>query len=173
MSGGFRVSGPEGKEWLYEIKHDGYRAIVIKQGNSVPYFPGTGSCSPRSPTFTGLNAVRVKQFILDGECVVLDDEGRPSFALMQGIRKNKRPATFYAFDVLHLNGDNLLSTPLADRRRLLDATFTHLPDRVRLSPVLNGSAKLVLAKLKELEFEGIFAKRWRPSMSPGNGPGPG
>src|SRR5215213_1839521 len=159
---------PDGKPWAFEIKHDGYRAIAIKQDNTTTIYSRNGKMLTQVPNlYTALNAVKVKQFILDGECVVLDEQGRPSFELMQKIRTNKRPATFFAFDVLHLNGDDLLNLTLKERRKILETHFIKLPEHVRLSPILKGSAKLVMEKLREFEFEGIIAKRWDSKYEPG------
>jgi DNA ligase D-like protein (predicted ligase) len=158
----------EGKEWLYEIKHDGYRAIAIKQDNEVMVFSRNGKMLTQFPNiYTELLKVRGRSFILDGELVVLDEQGRPSFTLIQNIRRNKRPVSFYVFDVLHFDGRDFLKTPLRERRKFLDNAFTSLPEHVRLSPILKGRAAVVMAKLRELEFEGIVAKRWNSLYEPG------
>lgn len=159
---------PDSKAWAFEIKHDGYRAIAIKQDNTITIYSRNGKMLTQVPNlYTELNAVKVKQFVLDGECVVLDEQGRSSFELMQKIRSNKRLATFFAFDVLHLDGDDLLNLTLRERRKILETHFAKLPAHVRLSPILKGSSRIVLDKLREFEFEGVIAKRWDSKYEPG------
>lgn len=158
----------EGKEWLYEVKHDGYRAIAIKQHNEVRVFSRNGKLLTQFPNiYHELLKVKGRSFIVDGELVALDEQGRPSFALIQWVRKSRRPVTFYVFDVLHFEGRSFLKSPLSERRAFLDATFTSLPEHVRISPVLKGSAKIVIEKIRELEFEGIVAKRRDSLYEPG------
>jgi bifunctional non-homologous end joining protein LigD len=159
---------PKGKEWCYEIKHDGYRTIAVKQNNEVMVYSRNGKMLAQFPNIYGaLLKVPVKTFILDGELTVLDDDGRASFALTQKIRENKRPATLYVFDVLHVDGDDLLTLPLRERRRILENSFSDLPEHVRLSPILRGKPVAIMAKLREMEFEGIIAKRWDSVYEPG------
>jgi bifunctional non-homologous end joining protein LigD len=161
-------SVPEGDEWVYEIKHDGYRAIAIKQNNEVVVYSRNGKMLTQFPNiYTELLRLKRKQFILDGELVALDDEGRQSFTLIQNIRTNTRPVTFFAFDVLHLDGEDLREQPLSKRQEILKESFTDLPEHVRISPLLNGSAKVVMQKLREFEFEGIIAKRRQSLYEPG------
>jgi DNA ligase D-like protein (predicted ligase) len=158
----------EGKEWLYEIKHDGYRAIAIKQNNEVQLLSRKGKLLSQFPNlFPDLLKLSPKSFILDGEAVAIDGSGKQSFSILQNVRSNKAQVSFYAFDVLHLNGEDLLTRPLSERRKILESTFTKLPEHVRISPILKGTAKLVTAKLRELEFEGIVAKRSDSIYEPG------
>ena len=159
----------EGKEWFYEAKHDGYRAIAIKQDNQavIVYSRNGKMLTQVTNLYPALNALKAKQFIIDGEAVVLDAQGRSSFALMQKIRVNKKPATFFAFDLLHVDGEDLLNLPLRERRQRLEQLLTASPQHVRLSPVLNGSAQVVIAKVREFELEGIVAKRWDSLYEPG------
>ncbi len=150
----------EGKDWAYEIKHDGYRAIVIKQHNEVRVYSRNGEMLTQFPNlYTELIQLKGKSFILDGEIVALDDEGHEAFTLLQKVRTNKRPVNFYLFDVLHFEGEDFRSKPLRERRAFLEMTFTKLPEHVKISPALKGSPAVIMEKLRELEFEGIIAKR--------------
>ncbi len=158
----------EGQEWFYEVKHDGYRAIAIKQKNEVNVYSRNGKLLTQFPNiYRELLKVRGKSFILDGEIVALADDGRPSFELLQHIRSNRRPVTFYVFDVLHFEGRNFLNVPLNGRRAFLDETFTSLPPQVRISPILDGTPSVVIANVRQFELEGIVAKRWDSLYEPG------
>lgn len=159
----------EGKEWFYEVKHDGYRAIAIKQKNEVTLYSRNGKLLTKFLNFyKELLLVRGKSFILDGEIVCLNDEGRSSFELLQRTgRSHHRPVTFYVFDVLHFEGKNFVNVPLRVRRAFLDETFTSLPPHVRLSAILDGPLPVVKAKVREFELEGLVAKRWDSIYEPG------
>jgi bifunctional non-homologous end joining protein LigD len=151
---------PEGGEWFYEIKHDGYRAIVIKQHNEVRVYSRNGKILTQFRTlYEDLPKLRGKSFILDGEIVAFDDEGKQSFALLQNVGTNQRPVSLFLFDVLYFEGHDWQKRPFHERRDFLETTFTKLPERVRISPELKGEASVIQEKLRELEFEGIIAKR--------------
>jgi hypothetical protein len=93
---------PAGADWQYEIKFDGYRAIALKQRGEVQLFSRRGNSftSKYPEVVDALNNPRAKSFILDGEIVALDEQGRHSFSLLQK-RTSKRPLlNFYAFDLL-------------------------------------------------------------------------
>ena len=85
-----------------------------------------------------LEESRLKRFIVDGEIVALDEQGRHSFALLQKIKTSKAPLRFYIFDLLHIDKDDLNKRILEKRRRRLESEFRALPETVRLSPILSG-----------------------------------
>jgi DNA ligase D-like protein (predicted ligase) len=160
---------PEGGLWQYELKLDGYRTIAIKQDDEVELFSRRGSSfNSKFPSVVqSLEALRSKRFILDGEIVALDENGRHSFELLQNIKTSKAPLRFYVFDLLHIDNDNLTQSILKKRRERLEAEFPLLPESVQLSPILSGDARDVLAHVKHFEFEGVVAKRLDSIYSPG------
>src|SRR5438034_11046372 len=90
----------ESDNWQYEVKFDGYRAIAIKQRNEVRVFSRNGNMLTQFLSiYKAIGALPGKSFILHGEIVALDEAGRPSFKLLQNIRKNKSPVIFYMFDL--------------------------------------------------------------------------
>src|SRR5436853_1283496 len=96
---------PEGADWQYELKLDGYRAIAVKDSGEVMLYSRYGNSF--NADFPGVveavEKLRPKRFVIDGEIVALDKEGRHSFNLLQ--RSRGRPIgslQFYLFDVLHL-----------------------------------------------------------------------
>src|SRR5215472_4152922 len=113
---------PEGAQWLYEPKLDGYRALLLKDGRQVRIlsrnekdlthmYPGIAAAALR------LNAAQV---LVDGEIVALAEDGRPSFQALQHRSAHPRHLiVFYAFDVLHLDGRSLMGQPLLRRRACL------------------------------------------------------
>jgi len=112
---------PVGEEWLYEVKWDGYRALVLKNGNRVQIRSRNDKdLTPRYPSITDA-ALRVKaeQVTLDGEIVALGQDGRPSFQALQHSSQVTHRMVFYAFDALYVNGRDLTGRRLLERRAAL------------------------------------------------------
>jgi DNA ligase D-like protein (predicted ligase) len=150
---------PEGTRWHYEIKLDGYRALALKTHDGVQLlsrrnnvltgqFPGIVTALDRLPHGT----------IVDGEIVALDEEGRPSFNLLQNHRSEASTIVFYAFDVLAYGGKSVVSLPLAKRRDVLQRALERVPEPVRLSQPLHASVKALIAAAKQNGLEGLMAK---------------
>jgi bifunctional non-homologous end joining protein LigD len=78
-------------------------------------------------------------FVLDGELVALDPQGRPSFRLSQGATTTSIPIYFYAFDVLNENAQLLLDQPLSQRRAVLESLLAGAPEALRVSPLLRAA----------------------------------
>jgi len=161
-----------GEDWQYEIKFDGYRAIAIKQGGEVQLFSRRGKSfnSAYPEIVDALGNLRAKSFILDGELIALDQSGLHSFSLLQK-RTPKRPLHFYVFDLLHLDGKDLISLPLRRRRAQLETAFPRWPEPLRLSPLLTGSLAEITQLIREFQFEGVVAKHLQSPYKPGEEPG--
>lgn len=151
---------PEGDGWMYELKLDGYRALVIKNGDDVQLRSRNDKDLTRAypEIHRAGRRLRAESAVVDGEVVAVDAAGRPSFQALQHRSAHPDHAiVFYAFDLLHLNGENLESQPLDDRR-------ARLPDVVKnsgllLSEPLPGTAAEVAAAVRALGLEGVIAKR--------------
>src|SRR6185312_11687458 len=129
---------PEGDEWLYEVKFDGYRSLIIRDGSRVelqsrnhknltPMYPGIAAAAQN---------LRAHQAVIDGEIVALDESGRPAFQAIQ--HRSSHPhhhIVFYAFDILHLDGRDMMGEAIEKRRRLL-------PKLVAENPVIRVSDDL-------------------------------
>src|SRR6516165_3522733 len=160
---------PEGAEWLYEPKLDGYRALLFKDGgeirilsrnekNLTPMYPGVAAAALR------LNAAQV---VVDGEIVALAEDGRPSFqALQHRASHPKHLIVFYAFDVLYLNGRNLMGEPLVKRRALLPEIVGQ-NSTIRVSRDLPGSVAAIVQALRAAGIERVVAKRRDSTYQPG------
>jgi bifunctional non-homologous end joining protein LigD len=140
---------PEGECWQYELKLDGYRTIAIKQNGEVDLFSRNGnSFNSRFPSLVKrLEESRLKRFIVDGEIVALDEQGRHSFESLQKINISKAPLRFYLFDLLHFDNVDLTKNILKKRRTRLEAEFLALAEDAQLSPILSGEAHEVLASV--------------------------
>jgi ATP-dependent DNA ligase len=113
---------PDGPDWQYEVKFDGYRALGIKSGGRVRLMSRNGNdFSARFPSLANALAKLPVDSIVDGEIMALDETGRPSFNVLQNYNHAATPLQFYVFDLLHLAGKNLRDRPLDDRRELLRA----------------------------------------------------
>jgi bifunctional non-homologous end joining protein LigD len=110
---------PEGDEWVYEIKWDGYRVEAIKHHEQVQLF--SHKSKNLTSDFPGIRQAMTKikadTAILEGEVVSLDDAGRPSFQNLQHRATKKGPIVYYAFDLLNLNGEDLTALPLERTER--------------------------------------------------------
>jgi bifunctional non-homologous end joining protein LigD len=134
---------PEGADWLYELKFDGYRALVIKQGEHVQIRSRNDKDLTQIYPCLALEARKLKaqQVVVDAEIVALDDEARPSFQTLQHRSGSlKHQIVFYVFDLLHVNGRNVTGEPLTTRRARLPAIVGEIAT-VRLSQALPGSAE--------------------------------
>ena len=80
-------------------------------------------------------------FVLDGELVALDPQGRPSFQLLQNNLSRTLPVYFYAFDLLNRDGETLVSSPIERRRELLESVLAAPEDPLRLSPLLQAPSR--------------------------------
>jgi bifunctional non-homologous end joining protein LigD len=165
--------------WGYEMKWDGVRAIVYVEGGGVRVL----SRSDRDVTVTYPElrqlgeALGLRQCVLDGEIVAFDDQGRPSFGALQPrmqvgdaarARRLARdvPATFLAFDVLHLDGHDTTPLPYQERRDLLESLDVNGP-RWQTPPWFRGSGQNALDTSRSQGLEGIVAKRLDSPYLPG------
>jgi bifunctional non-homologous end joining protein LigD len=160
--------------WLYEIKWDGYRAVAFLDSNSLRLVSrNQNDLTSAYPELHEIPAhVKASSAILDGEIVALDDEGRPSFSLMQqrtgvgeGGRRIRRtrddiPVVYYAFDLLHLDGYDLMQADLEMRKRLL-ASILLPDDLLHYSDHYIGRGTALFEAAAKRGLEGIVAKRRR------------
>ena len=106
-------------------------------------------------------------FVLDGEVVALDSQGRPSFQVLQNNLSRSRPVYFYCFDLLNREGRNLVNLPIERRRELLHKMFAAPVDPLRLSPLLHSPPGQILEAVRKLGLEGIVGKRIGSRYEPG------
>ena len=115
---------PEGKHWIHEIKHDGYRSMVVLEGGKARVFTRNGhDWSDRYPSIVGAASnLCCKSAIIDGEAIVQDEYGRSDFESLQSAMKTRpHSIILYAFDLLHLDGKDLRQHTLVQRREKLNA----------------------------------------------------
>ncbi|MBY5410887.1 ATP-dependent DNA ligase [Rhizobium leguminosarum] len=163
---------PKGSEWSWELKLDGYRLAVHIEPQRIRILTRRGhDWTHRFPAIEqAARALGPATMIIDGEAVVLDDEGRPDFGLLQqslgasGKTAGNRAsdAILYAFDLIYLDGHDLRRVEYRSRRHLLEDTLNGFENdqagAIRLSETLDGEATVLLEHVCRLGLEGIVGK---------------
>jgi bifunctional non-homologous end joining protein LigD len=156
---------PPGAGWVYEVKWDGYRVIAAVEGGEATLRSRNGNdLTARFATVARAlpAALRSADCLLDGEVCALDEQGRPRFSLLQ---HGGGSLVLYAFDVLQRDGRDVTGLPLHERRDLLEQTL--IPgELIRLSVAFQDGPAL-LERTRELELEGVVAKRASSRYLPG------
>ena len=153
------------EEWAYEIKWDGYRTLAFVSDDALRLQSSNSlDVTAKYPELSDfVSAVNADSAIIDGELVALDDNGRPSFSLMQ---QHSVEVAFYAFDVLQINGIDTIALPYERRRALLleliepGANWSVPTHRI-------GDGAALLAASAEQGLEGVMAKRLGSPYVPG------
>jgi|RhiMetdeSRZDD1v2_1073273.scaffolds.fasta_scaffold657146_2 DNA ligase D-like protein (predicted ligase) len=159
---------PEGPEWLYEIKLDGYRALAGRDSKGVILWSRRANIfTTQFPRITRGFEKLQPDTLIDGEIVAMDDSGRPSFNLLQHHRSKASAIQFYAFDILIDRGKSLLEIPLATRRELLNEALHAVGEPIRLSEAFETAPTDLLRAAKEHSLEGIIAKQKDSLYEPG------
>jgi DNA ligase D-like protein (predicted ligase) len=158
---------PEGKDWSYEIKLDGFRLEAVKKKSETTLFSRRGNILNRKfPYVASALKGLPDDTILDGEVVALDNQGRSDFNLLQNFRSAESKIHYYVFDILALKGKNISTLPLAERRKVL-AKVLKPNDHVSTSPAEAGSSAKILSFVKKHGLEGVVAKRLDSLYEPG------
>jgi DNA ligase D-like protein (predicted ligase) len=152
---------PEGDEWQYELKLDGYRALAIKTAGKIQLRSRNDKdFVARYPAIAEALRKLPGETIIDGELVAFDETNRPSFNALQNYASSTLPIYFYAFDLVMLSGRDLQPQPLEKRRELLQSkVLTRLKEPVRFSPTLTAPLNDLITSVQQQRFEGLIAKR--------------
>jgi bifunctional non-homologous end joining protein LigD len=156
------ASPPEGDDWVHEIKYDGYRAIAAVGGGRVRIFTRTGLdwTEKFAPIARALAKLRLKNALLDGEIVALDERGCSSFGLLQqALKTGEAPLTYYVFDLLELDGRDLRKEPLTRRKEILRKLLQSPPEGIAYSEHVIGHGDEIFAKSCGMGLEGVVSKR--------------
>jgi bifunctional non-homologous end joining protein LigD len=158
-------------DWLFELKMDGIRALVIKDGEKFEMRTRNDRpLTERFPTLaTALKEVPGDAFILDGEIVALDPEGHSHFELIQprihlsrardiAEADDRIPVYFYAFDLLYLNGFDLMRFPLEQRKTVLRKLISTNGGWVRYNDHIEEQGNAFFKAVSQRKLEGMVAK---------------
>ena len=166
---------PDGPLWAHEIKHDGFRFVVRRDGDRVRAFTRRGhDWTDRVPSIAEAMAkLRVRSVTLDGEAVVCDGKGVTDFDRLRSAmaRLGSPDVVLFAFDLLELNGEDLRPHPWDTRRATLAGLLRKAGPGICLSEHLEGAdGTTVFAHACQMGLEGIVAKRrdrpYRSGRSP-------
>jgi bifunctional non-homologous end joining protein LigD len=151
--------------WAYELKWDGYRTVAFINGGRVRLQSSRQlDVTAKYPELAGMaEGLHAARGIVDGEVVVLDEEGRPRFELLQ---RHEDAAAFVAFDLLSLEGRDTIALPYEERRALLLDGFEPGPGRIVPRHQL-GDGDVLLELTEARGLEGIVAKRLGSPYLPG------
>jgi len=160
-----RAEAPDGPGWVHEVKFDGYRIqarldhgkvrLLTRKGlDWTAKFPNVAQAVVQLPATTAL---------IDGEIVIEDEKGVSSFSGLQAALKSgeRKRFVYYVFDLLHLDGRNLMNEPLIERKRLLADLLRRAKalGTIRLSEHFETEGSQVHRRACEMALEGIVSKR--------------
>lgn len=158
------------KDWLFEIKWDGYRAISEIRNDKLLLYSRNGlNFQPTYPIVVNqLNTIK-ENVVMDGEIVVLNDEGKPDFQFLQHYSENQdRPIQYCIFDLLELNGKDTKALPLSDRKELLKEIIPPDDPVLKYSGHIIKNGKSFFQVSKDNNLEGIMAKKASSKYFPGS-----
>ena len=169
---------PTGRDWIFELKYDGFRLLASKEG--LTYRSGRDATKLYPEIARAVRALPYGSLLLDGEICVLDPKGLPEFQRLQQRAKLTRsldierasvesPVVFYAFDLLEAEGHDLRPLPLVERKRLLKMV---LPPKgyLRYADHVEGRGEEFLRAVVQQGLEGAMAKRGDSPYKPGRWP---
>lgn len=152
---------PTGGDWAHEIKFDGYRMQMRVEGGKATLRTRAGlDWSARFPRLIKDGAA-LPDVLIDGEVVALDADGSPSFASLQAALAEERTddLIFFAFDLLHADGEDLSGLPLSERKARLKALLPEDDDRIRYVEHFRSGGEAVLRSACKMSLEGVISKK--------------
>jgi bifunctional non-homologous end joining protein LigD len=163
---------PAGPDWIHEIKHDGYRLIVQREGKRVRLFTRNGhDWTGRYPLIVeAALRNRIGSFVIDGEAVLLGVDGISDFNGLHS-RRHDQEVQLYAFDVLALDGDDLRPLPLHLRKNHLARLLARRPQGIFASEFERGAiGPDLFGAACRFGLEGIVSKRRESIYRAGRSP---
>ena len=158
---------PEGPEWTYEIKLDGYRLEAVRSAGETTLFSRRQNVL--NPNF-GFIADALKRLpdgtVIDGELVALDASGRPNFNLLQNFRSSESQISYFVFDILVHKSRDLTRLPLSERRKIL-RSVVEPTEHIGLSEVSDRTAAEMMKFVREHGLEGARCQTNRRHLSTG------
>src|ERR1700722_1625309 len=150
---------PTGPGWWHEVKNDGFRTLAKKQGERVEIWSryGTDFTARFSKIAEAVRGLPAESALIDGEAVAFLPGGHSDFAALRTKSGGAR-ASFVAFDLLSLEGDDLRERPLEERRDALSQLVARV-GRTQFSAAVAAEGAIVFAHACQLGLEGIVSKR--------------
>ena len=156
---------PRGPEWTYEVKWDGYRTLARKDGARVTLLSrNLKNATALYPSVArAVERMAVRSALIDGELVAIGEDGRPSFQALH--HQSAQTIVYYAFDLLYLDGRDLVRRPLDERREALGEALEG--STLLRSEPLPGTPAQIESALRAMHLEGAIAKRRTSIYEPG------
>lgn len=153
---------PAGSGWLHEVKYDGYRALIAVSRDEARAYTrhGLDWTDRFQPIVDAVAALGLGSALIDGEVVVLDKEGRPSFsALQSALQGDGGDLHYFAFDLLEKDGEDLTKLGNAERKERLTALLAGAKAPIHYADHIASSGEALFEKLCKAGYEGIVSKR--------------
>jgi bifunctional non-homologous end joining protein LigD len=155
---------PEGDDWLFELKYDGYRIISFIEGNDVRLITRNGNDFTKrfqDIAYSLGELAAGRAMVLDGEMTIIDSVGKTDFQALQNYMKNPKGKnlTYIIFDLLALDGLDFRSKPLIKRKEKLEALLKDAPKNLYYSRHVTGKGEECFLAACKLEMEGIVGKK--------------
>ena len=151
---------PDGSNWLYEIKLDGYRAVAINSNGKLSlYSKNRKSFNRQYPYIIEALTDLPENTVIDGEVVALDDAGRPDFNLIQHSRSQASRICYFVFDLLVYENRDLTPLPFIERRQIMSVALKFSSPRIRMAQHFETSAEEMVRAVRQQGLEGVIAKR--------------
>src|SRR5215471_4429105 len=151
---------PVGTDWVHEIKHDGYRIMVRRDGPTVRLYSRNAYdwTARLSAVAAAAELIKAKSFTIDGEAVVLGPDGLSRFEELRR-REAARTAVLYAFDLIEHDGEDLRNRPFLDRKAALARLLGDTEAGILLNEHVAEDGPTVFEHACRLGAEGIVSKR--------------
>jgi bifunctional non-homologous end joining protein LigD len=145
-------------QFIYELRIDGFRALAYTETGRGELISRNGNAFRGFADLATWIAehLRIESAILDGEIACVNDAGRPVFG---DLRFRKRQCVFIAFDLLYLNGKDLRTLPLIERKSALKKLLRRKRSRILYLDHVEGDGRLLFEQIVALDLEGIVCKR--------------
>jgi DNA ligase D-like protein (predicted ligase) len=161
---------PDGDAWAHEIKFDGFRmhARIANGAASLLTRNGLDWTAKYPAIAVAIGAVKCRQAYLDGELCAIRSDGTTSFSALQAHGGLSAGLVYFAFDLLHLDGEDLIRLPLVERKARLETLLKDAPAAIRYSDHVIGNGATMLQEASKLSVEGIISKQVDKPYLPGN-----
>ena len=155
---------PKGEEWIYELKFDGVRALAIRRGREIELVSRAAKdlTAKYHEIADAVPELANNEFVLDGEIVAVDKQGRSSFQLLQSyyMPAGRKPELlYYVFDLINLNGRDIRGLKLEQRKQLAESLLADAPERIRFSGSIKADSAKLMKAMQARGLEGLIAKR--------------
>lgn len=161
---------PDGDDWLYEMKYDGYRILAFVEGNSAKLITRNGNDYTNrfysvANSLIDLSAGRA--MVLDGEMTIIDKSGKTDFQALQNYIKRPKGQnlTYIVFDLISIDGEDIRNKPLFERKEILEALIKDSPENLYYSRHIKGNGKESFNVACEASMEGIIGKKYNSVYS--------